>query len=106
MAAAAAAWLADQRRRDEASAAERGDPWSPWAMGDGWRIDGTGHHDIEFDLNARRLRAKIRPSRREAFASKRLRFPLMLKQGSMTGECGFASMAWRAKSGSSGAARK
>ena len=61
LAAAAAAWLADQRRRDEASAAERGDPWSPWAMGDGWRIDGTGHHDIEFDLNAQRLRARIHP---------------------------------------------
>ena len=59
--AATAAWLADQRRLDEASAAERGDPWSPWAMGDGWRIDGAGHHDIEFDLNARRLRAKIHP---------------------------------------------
>ena len=61
LAAAAAAWLADQRRRDEASAAEHGDPWSPWAMGDGWRIDGTGHHDIEFDLNAQRLRARIHP---------------------------------------------
>ena len=61
LAAAAAAWLADQRRRDEASAAECGDPWSPWAMGDGWRVNGTGHHDIEFDLNARRLRARIHP---------------------------------------------
>jgi 3-methylcrotonyl-CoA carboxylase alpha subunit len=61
LAAGAAAWLADLRRRDEASAAERGDPWSPWAMGDGWRIDGTGHHDIEFDLYARRLRARIHP---------------------------------------------
>jgi 3-methylcrotonyl-CoA carboxylase alpha subunit len=61
LAAGAAAWLADLRRRDEANAAERGDPWSPWAMGDGWRIDGTGHHDIEFELNARRLRARIRP---------------------------------------------
>ncbi len=61
LAAGAAAWLADQRRLDEASAAERGDPWSPWAMGDGWRIDGTGHHDIEFDLNAQRLRARIHP---------------------------------------------
>ncbi len=61
LAAAAGAWLADQRRRDEASAAERGDPWSPWATGDGWRIDGTGHADIEFDLNARRLRARIHP---------------------------------------------
>jgi 3-methylcrotonyl-CoA carboxylase alpha subunit len=61
LAAGAAAWLADQRGRDEASAAERGDPWSPWAMGDGWRIDGTGHYDIEFDVNAQRLRARIQP---------------------------------------------
>ncbi len=61
LAAGAAAWLADQRRLDEASAAERGDPWSPWAMCDGWRMDGTGHHDIEFDLNAQRLRARIHP---------------------------------------------
>ncbi len=61
LAAAAAAWLADQRSRDEASAAECGDPWSPWAMGDGWRVNGTGRHDIEFDLNARRLRARIHP---------------------------------------------
>ncbi len=61
LAAAATAWLADQRRRDEASAAECGDPWSPWAMGDGWRVNGTGHQDIEFDLNARRLRARIHP---------------------------------------------
>ncbi|HEY8136555.1 MAG TPA: acetyl-CoA carboxylase biotin carboxylase subunit [Methylocystis sp.] len=61
LAAGTAAWLADQRRRDEASAAERGDPWSPWAIGDGWRIDGTGHRDIEFNLHARRLRARIYP---------------------------------------------
>jgi 3-methylcrotonyl-CoA carboxylase alpha subunit len=61
LAAGAAAWLADQRGRDEASAAERGDPWSPWAMGDGWRIDGTGHYDIELDVNAQRLRARIQP---------------------------------------------
>ena len=61
LAAGAAAWLADQRRRDEASAAERGDPWSPWAMGDGWRLDGTAHHDIEFDLCERRLRTRIHP---------------------------------------------
>jgi 3-methylcrotonyl-CoA carboxylase alpha subunit len=61
LAAATAAWLADQLRRDEASAAEHGDPWSPWAMGDGWRIDGASHHDIEFEFNAQRLRAKIHP---------------------------------------------
>jgi 3-methylcrotonyl-CoA carboxylase alpha subunit len=61
LAAGAAAWLAEQRRRDEASAAERGDPWSPWAMTDGWRIDGTSHHAIEFDLNLQRLRVKIHP---------------------------------------------
>ncbi|MGC1863797.1 MAG: biotin/lipoyl-containing protein, partial [Methylocystis sp.] len=67
LAAGAAAWLADQRRRDEANAAERADPWSPWAMGDGWRIDGTGHHDIEFDLNAQRLRARIHPLAAGAF---------------------------------------
>ncbi len=56
LAAAAAAWLADQGKR-----AERDDPWSPWAKVDGWRVDGTGHHDIEFELNARRLRARIHP---------------------------------------------
>ncbi|HEY8137873.1 MAG TPA: biotin carboxylase N-terminal domain-containing protein, partial [Methylocystis sp.] len=67
LAAGAAAWLADQRIRDESSAAERGDPWSPWAMADGWRINGTGHHDIEFDLYARRLRARIRPIGRGGF---------------------------------------
>ena len=61
LAAGAAAWLADLRRRNQASAAGCGDPWSPWAMGDGWRIDGVGHHDIEFNFNARRLSAKIHP---------------------------------------------
>jgi 3-methylcrotonyl-CoA carboxylase alpha subunit len=61
LAAGVAAWLGDLRRKDEASAAEHGDPWSPWAVGDGWRIDGVAHHDVEFDLDARRLRAKVCP---------------------------------------------
>jgi 3-methylcrotonyl-CoA carboxylase alpha subunit len=61
LAAGAAAWLADLRRREETRAADCGDPWSPWAMTDGWRINRAGHHDIEFDFDARRLRAKIQP---------------------------------------------
>jgi len=67
LAAAAAARLADQRRRDEASAAEHGDPWSPWAIGDGWRVDGRGHHDIEFDFHGSSLRARIHPVAPERF---------------------------------------
>ncbi len=61
LAAGAAAWLADLQRRSEASAAHCGDPWSPWAMTDGWRIDGARRHDIEFDCDGHRFRARIHP---------------------------------------------
>ena len=67
LAAAVAAWLADQRRLAEAQAAECGDRWSPWAMVDGWRIDAVGRHDIECELNARKLRARVYPLKAGGF---------------------------------------
>jgi 3-methylcrotonyl-CoA carboxylase alpha subunit len=30
------------------AAAESADPWSPWALGDGWRMNDDNHHDMIF----------------------------------------------------------
>ena len=40
LAAGAAVWLADLRRREREQAMRSQDPWSPWAMTDGWRLRG------------------------------------------------------------------
>src|SRR5690606_15947429 len=40
LAAAAAALLLRQQADEAAAAARSGDPWSPWALGDGWRLLG------------------------------------------------------------------
>jgi 3-methylcrotonyl-CoA carboxylase alpha subunit len=41
--AAACAWLRD---RQAAAAAVPQDPWSPWAEGDAWRLNGEGYQDV------------------------------------------------------------
>jgi 3-methylcrotonyl-CoA carboxylase alpha subunit len=61
VAAGAAVWLADLRRREREKAAECGDSWSPWSLADGWRIDGVGSHDVEFMRDARKMHMKIHP---------------------------------------------
>ncbi len=45
-AAAALAVLADCRAEASGQAARSGDPWSPWALADAWRMHGDGHHDL------------------------------------------------------------
>ncbi|MBC4015427.1 acetyl/propionyl/methylcrotonyl-CoA carboxylase subunit alpha [Siccirubricoccus deserti] len=47
-AAAALAVLRDQQFTGAAAAAGSGDPWSPWAMQDAWRLNGDGYQDLYF----------------------------------------------------------
>jgi 3-methylcrotonyl-CoA carboxylase alpha subunit len=47
-AGAALAVLADQRAEKEAEARVSGDPWSPWAVADAWRMNGDGYQDLTF----------------------------------------------------------
>jgi 3-methylcrotonyl-CoA carboxylase alpha subunit len=46
-AAAALAVLADERARMAERAAHSGDPWSPWARPDAWRLNGDGYQDLQ-----------------------------------------------------------
>jgi 3-methylcrotonyl-CoA carboxylase alpha subunit len=48
-AAAALAVLADERARMAEQAAHSGDPWSPWARPDAWRLNGEGYQDLQLD---------------------------------------------------------
>lgn len=61
LAAGAAAWLADMRQRERERAGDTSDRWSPWAIADGWRANASGFHDICFDVDGRRLSARIHP---------------------------------------------
>ena len=47
-ATAALAVLADERATIAREAAGTDDPWSPWAVPDGWRMNGDGYQDLLF----------------------------------------------------------
>jgi 3-methylcrotonyl-CoA carboxylase alpha subunit len=47
-AAAALTAVRDQRAAIEAQARATGDPWSPWAAVDAWRMNGDGYQDLRF----------------------------------------------------------
>jgi 3-methylcrotonyl-CoA carboxylase alpha subunit len=47
-AAAALTAVRDQRAAIEAQARATGDPWSPWAAVDAWRMNGDGYQDLQF----------------------------------------------------------
>jgi len=47
-AAAALAVLRDQQAAIAAAAQASGDPWSPWATADAWRMNGEGYQDLHF----------------------------------------------------------
>ncbi len=38
----------DQQEQAAHRAAESADPWSPWALSDGWRMNDDNHHDMMF----------------------------------------------------------
>ncbi len=63
LAAGAAAQLLDWRAKQVAETENSGDPFSPWGIGDGWRIDGRGDQDIIFDREGKNitLRAQAWP---------------------------------------------
>jgi 3-methylcrotonyl-CoA carboxylase alpha subunit len=47
-AAAALTVVSDQRAAIKAAAEATGDPWSPWAEVDAWRMNGAGYQDLHF----------------------------------------------------------
>ncbi|WP_428480767.1 biotin/lipoyl-containing protein [Roseomonas gilardii] len=61
---AAAAWtlLREKARAAEAAARGSGDPFSPWACADAWRMNGAGYQDLLFEAGGERvpLRAALR----------------------------------------------
>ena len=61
---AAAAWtvLREEARAAEAAARGSGDPFSPWACADAWRMNGAGYQDLLFEAGSERvaLRAHLR----------------------------------------------
>lgn len=59
LAAGAAVWLADLRRRERDQATRSQDPWSPWAMTDGWRLRGRAQYELHLDAAGRKLSGKI-----------------------------------------------
>ena len=64
---AAAAWtvLREEARAAEAAARGSGDPFSPWACADAWRMNGAGYQDLLFEAGSERvaLRAHLRDDR-------------------------------------------
>lgn len=67
LAAGAAAWLAEVRRGERERARDSGDRWSPWGIADGWRANASFYHDICFDVDERKLTARIHPLPNGAF---------------------------------------
>ncbi|TPG59831.1 ATP-grasp domain-containing protein [Roseomonas nepalensis] len=64
LAAAALTVLADRRAAAEAAAGATGDPWSPWAAANAWRMNGDGYQDLRFregEADPVTLRAHPRP---------------------------------------------
>ena len=48
LAAAALTVVSDQQAAIKAAAEATGDPWSPWAEVDAWRMNGAGYQDLHF----------------------------------------------------------
>lgn len=67
LAAGAAAWLADRQRKVRDHAAANADPFSPWAMADGWRLHEDGFHDLHFTHEGRALSARLHPLSHDLF---------------------------------------
>ncbi|RBP17648.1 3-methylcrotonyl-CoA carboxylase alpha subunit [Roseiarcus fermentans] len=62
LAAAALAVVADERAAIAAGARASGDPWSPWAEIDAWRMNGDGYQDLHFSQdNAPPVAVRVRP---------------------------------------------
>ncbi len=61
LAAAAAARLGDLRAQEAAAAVKSGDPWSPWGVGDAWRIDGRGRQAIIFNRRGTCITLRAEP---------------------------------------------
>jgi len=59
LAAAAMAVLADQRAAQ--GVASPGDPWSPWAAADAWRLNGDSHYDLILQQHDQALRLRAHP---------------------------------------------
>jgi 3-methylcrotonyl-CoA carboxylase alpha subunit len=61
-AAAALTVIDDQRVAIKAAAEATGDPWSPWAEVDAWRMNGEGYQDLHFRRgNASTITLRTRP---------------------------------------------
>jgi 3-methylcrotonyl-CoA carboxylase alpha subunit len=60
-AAACLAVLADQRRGKEAQAEADGDRWSPWNLGDAWRMNGDGYQDLKFRRGEETITLRTHP---------------------------------------------
>ena len=61
-AAAALTVINDQRVAIKAAAEATGDPWSPWAEVDAWRMNGEGYQDLHFRRgNASTITLRTRP---------------------------------------------
>jgi 3-methylcrotonyl-CoA carboxylase alpha subunit len=60
LAAAALAVLLDRREAAEKAAAASGDPWSPWNVGDGWRLNGETYQDLRFRVGEEEQLVRVR----------------------------------------------
>jgi 3-methylcrotonyl-CoA carboxylase alpha subunit len=67
VAAGAAMWLDELRRREVKLASNAGEETSPWAAADGWRILGKGAYALRFNSEKRELETKIQPTAGRAF---------------------------------------
>jgi 3-methylcrotonyl-CoA carboxylase alpha subunit len=59
LAAAALAVLLDQRDEAATQAAASGDPYSPWHLGDGWRLNGETYQDLVFQAGEDEIALRI-----------------------------------------------
>lgn len=67
LAAGAAARMAEETARQAEIAKEKGDPCSPWAASDGWRMYGTSSARFDFDLGGRKITTRGQPLAEGAF---------------------------------------
>ena len=67
LAAAALAVLLDRQRKVAASAALSADPWSPWTLANGWRLNGDGHQDLVFRDGETKRQIRVRSRRKGGF---------------------------------------
>jgi len=62
VAAGAAAWLDELRRREKALAKSSGDATSPWSMADAWRLMGrSASHNLRFNADGREIATRLLP---------------------------------------------